>query len=101
MRKINWSRVFLGGLVAGVIINLFEFVTNGVFLAAQWESMMRPLGRTTFPSVSGTIILGLPLRDRCDLAVRSGSSPFRTGCENGCLDWLRLLGIDYFPMRPG
>jgi len=26
MGKINWNRVILGGLVAGVIINVFEFV---------------------------------------------------------------------------
>ncbi len=54
--KINWSRLFLGGLLAGVIINLFEFVTNGIFLAAEWEAMMKPLGRTTFPTASGVVI---------------------------------------------
>lgn len=56
MGKINWVRVFLGGLLAGVIINVIEFVTNGVWLAAQWEAMMRSLGRTTVPSASGAII---------------------------------------------
>ena len=30
MGKINWARVLLGGLVAGFIINIFEYVTNGV-----------------------------------------------------------------------
>jgi hypothetical protein len=54
--KINWARVFLGGLVAGAIINLFEFVTNGVFLAAEWDAMMKSLGRTTFPTPSGAVI---------------------------------------------
>jgi len=38
MSKINWARVFLGGLLTGVIINVFEFVTNGVFLAAEWKA---------------------------------------------------------------
>jgi hypothetical protein len=56
MSKINWTRVFFGGLLAGVIINVFEFVTNGVFLAAQWEAMMGSLGRTTVLSASGAII---------------------------------------------
>jgi hypothetical protein len=56
MGKINWARVFLGGLLAGVIINAFEFVTNGVFLAAEWEAMMKALGRTTPPSASGAVI---------------------------------------------
>jgi len=56
MGKINWARVFLGGLLAGVIINVFEFVTNGVFLATEWEAMMKALGRTTFPSSGGAVI---------------------------------------------
>jgi hypothetical protein len=56
MGKINWARVLLGGLLAGVIINVFEFVANVVFLAPQWEAMMRSLGRTTVPGASGAII---------------------------------------------
>ena len=28
MGKINWVRVLLGGLLAGFIINIFEYVTN-------------------------------------------------------------------------
>ncbi len=36
MGKINWGRVFLGGLLAGVVVNVFEFVTNGLVLASNW-----------------------------------------------------------------
>ncbi len=46
MGKINWTRVLLGGLLAGVIINLFEFVTNGVVLGHDWEEAMKALGRS-------------------------------------------------------
>ncbi|MGB9032437.1 MAG: hypothetical protein WCC27_20095 [Acidobacteriaceae bacterium] len=59
MGKINWARVFLGGFLAGVIINVFEFVTNGVFLAPAWKTMMKALGRTTFPSPGGLAIFQL------------------------------------------
>jgi hypothetical protein len=45
MGRINWGRVFLGGLLAGVVINIFEYVTNGVVLAAEWEAAMKALGR--------------------------------------------------------
>jgi hypothetical protein len=45
MSKINWTRVFLGGLVAGVIINLFEIVWSGVVLAERWKAAMSALGR--------------------------------------------------------
>ncbi|PYT29007.1 MAG: hypothetical protein DMG57_13100 [Acidobacteria bacterium] len=45
MGKINWNRVMLGGLIAGVIINIFEFVLNGVVLAKDMEVAMTALGR--------------------------------------------------------
>src|SRR5215470_11962590 len=56
MDKINWTRVLLGGVLAGVVINVFEFVANGVFLTADWEAMMRAVGQTNFPSSSATVI---------------------------------------------
>ena len=45
MGKINWTRVILGGLVAGVIINIFEYVLNGVILAKDMEAALRALGK--------------------------------------------------------
>lgn len=36
MTKINWARVFLGGLLAGVIINVFEIFWSGFVLREQW-----------------------------------------------------------------
>jgi hypothetical protein len=45
MGKINWGRVFLGGLLAGVVVNVFEFVANGLVLASSWDTAMRNLGR--------------------------------------------------------
>src|SRR6266446_9942047 len=45
MGKINWTRVILGGLVAGVIINVFESVLNGVIFAKDMEAAIRALGR--------------------------------------------------------
>ena len=45
MGKINWTRVILGGLVAGLIINIFEYVLNGVVLAKDMEAAITALGR--------------------------------------------------------
>jgi hypothetical protein len=45
MGKINWNRVILGGLVAGVIINVFEWLLNGVIIAKDMEAAMSTLGR--------------------------------------------------------
>ena len=46
MGKINWGRVLLGGLLAGVIINAVEFLVNGVVLRRDLEEAMKALGRT-------------------------------------------------------
>lgn len=45
MGRINLGRVVLGGLVAGVVICIFEFVLNGVILADQWPDLMKSLNR--------------------------------------------------------
>ena len=45
MGSINLGRVILGGFVAGVIINLSEFVLNGVVLANQWTDLMASINR--------------------------------------------------------
>ncbi len=45
MGGINWTRVILGGLLAGVVINVFESVLNGVVLAKEWEAAMAALNR--------------------------------------------------------
>jgi hypothetical protein len=37
--------VILGGLVAGAIINIFEWVINGVILAEDMEAAIRALGK--------------------------------------------------------
>lgn len=46
MGKINWSRVILGGLLAGVVINIVEFLVNGLWLADDWVSVMQGLGKS-------------------------------------------------------
>lgn len=45
MGNINLGRVILGGFVAGVIINVFEFLLNGVLLADQWPGIMAAINR--------------------------------------------------------
>ena len=45
MGKINLGRVVLGGIVAGIIVNAFEFVLNGVLLAKQWPDLMASINR--------------------------------------------------------
>ena len=45
MGNINVGRVILGGFVAGIVINVFEFVLNGVIFADQWPGVMAAINR--------------------------------------------------------
>jgi len=44
MGKINWGRVILGGLVAGVVINVSEFILNTMVVGERWMEAMKALG---------------------------------------------------------
>lgn len=41
--RINWMRVILGGLLAGLIVNICEFVVNGLILGSQWAAAVKAL----------------------------------------------------------
>jgi hypothetical protein len=53
MGSINWTRVILGGLAGGVVVNVFESVLNGVILTKDWEAAMAALGK---PAANGAQI---------------------------------------------
>ena len=67
MGKINLGRVILGGLLAGLVINISEYILNGLILGRQVDDAMRALNRppigheaiTCF--VIGGFILGILL----------------------------------------
>ncbi len=44
MGKINWGRVLLGGVVAGVVIDLVNYVLNTYVWAQQNAALMKALG---------------------------------------------------------
>jgi hypothetical protein len=45
MERINWLRVIVGGLLAGLVVNVCEFVVTGVILKNNWAAAMKALGR--------------------------------------------------------
>jgi hypothetical protein len=66
MNKINVGRVLLGGLLAGVVLNIGEFLLNGVLLAEEMKSFFTDRNLPPEPSPSfyvtatvGTLILGV------------------------------------------
>jgi hypothetical protein len=65
MNKINYGRAILGGLLAGLIINIGEFVLNEVLFKKQLEQMVKlhnmstPGGSFIAIAVVLTFILGI------------------------------------------
>ena len=45
MSRINLGRVAIGGLLAGLIINVSEYILNGVLLEAQMNAAMAALNK--------------------------------------------------------
>ena len=54
MGKINYGRVILGGIVAGIVINVLEYLVHEVLLKAQHVEEMKALGKT-MPEGGSTI----------------------------------------------
>jgi hypothetical protein len=65
MQKINYRRVLLGGLVAGLVINIGEYLLNEVVLVRQMEetfrrfNMPRPGANFIAVAVFLTLLLGI------------------------------------------
>ena len=45
MGKINWGRVVVGGLLAGVVLNIVDFVFFGVMMKQDIAAAMQALGK--------------------------------------------------------
>ncbi len=58
MESMNTQRLFLSGLVAGVVLNIEEYLVNGIVLKDEWEAAMKTAGLETY-STSGIIMLVL------------------------------------------
>lgn len=101
MSKIKWTRVLLGGLLAGVIINAFEFVTNGVVLASQWATAMKALGRSMSGSnVIAFTILGFISGITAVLLYATARPRFGSGAKTavftGFVFWIIGYGLPSF-----
>jgi len=48
MERINIGRVFLGGIVAGIVANILGYLVDGVILAPQWTAALKVLGKGDF-----------------------------------------------------
>jgi hypothetical protein len=94
MAHTNRGRVILGGLLAGLIINIVEFVTNGVVLKDTWAQIMQGLGKSgQLPASSivlfnvGGFLAGIAaVWLYAAIRTRYGAGP-GTAIRAGCAAW--------------
>jgi hypothetical protein len=112
MRPINWARVILGGLLAGLVINAFEFVMNGVIFAQDMEAAMKALGKEVGGAqmamfVAWGVLVGIfAVWLYAGIRPRYGAGP-KTAVLAGLAVWVlgyllasvTLIGLGLFPMR--
>src|SRR2546428_8795721 len=91
MGKINLTRLFLGGLLAGLIINIFEYVLNGVVFASQWDAYMKVLGRQMRPGAIPFFIVSTFVAGNCVVWLYSlAPPPLRAGPQTAAPSWAVL-----------
>src|SRR3990170_1594274 len=57
MSQINTGRVVAGGLLAGLVMNIIDFVAHGVWLSQAWADAMKARG-INMAAVQGTTAAG-------------------------------------------
>jgi hypothetical protein len=108
MGRINLGRVILGGIVAGIIINVFEFVLNGVLLANQWIDLMVSINRPALGSsgiveynIFGFVVGLVAVWTYAAIRPRFGAGP-KTAVYAALLTWVTAyVLVDISPTIAG
>lgn len=94
MGKINVGRLILGGVIAGVVLNLLGYLVDGVWLAPRWSGEMKALGHAEFSLCQWTwlIVLGFVVGFVAIwiyVAIRPRFGPgVKTACCAGAAVWI-------------
>ena len=101
MGRINIGRVILGGLVAGLVINLGEYILNELVMKSQWDAVMAGYNLPTaggstivwfmlFGLLQGTIVVWLYAAMRPRLGAGAGTA-VKAGLVMWSLAWFISL----------
>ena len=111
--NINWARVFGGGLVAGLIINIGEFILNEPILGAEFAAAMASMNKEA-PGAGAIMVFVMLSLAIGILAVwlyaairpRFGAGPKTAVCAGLTvwgLAWLYpmigFVAMDFFPFK--
>jgi hypothetical protein len=108
VRRVNWSRVIVGGLAAGLLINVFEYVGHRVLLDAAWTAAFRTLGKVPtgwLAFIPANLTVGiLMVWFYARLQSHYGVGPttaFRSGLATWAVFWvipmMSLMPMNLFP----
>jgi len=61
MGKINVGRLILGGIVAGIVVDIVDYPIDGVLLAPMWNNQLSTWGRAPFSGTQMAWFMGLGL----------------------------------------
>ena len=85
MKKINFGRVLLGGILAGILINISEYLRYDVVMRGEFEAGLQALGKGLPKGAAATTIW--TLWGSASGSRRSGSTPrsvaLRSGSRHG------------------
>ena len=114
MNKMNWKRVFLGGLVAGIVFIVLGFASYYIYLGDAWKSVMGKLGYPLSESVGmyiysivGCFVVGiLAVWFYAAIRPRYGAGPgtavlagFVFWILSGLLPYVSFSTLGMFPLR--
>jgi hypothetical protein len=113
MGRINMGRVVLGGLLAGLVINIGEFILNMPILGNQWNEALKALNRPpidagppTFFIILSFVLGILAVWVYAAIRPRFGAGPI-TAISAGLIVWglavlyptAGMLPFNLFPRR--
>ena len=111
--KINLGRVLLGGLVAGVVLNIGEWALNGIVLHNEMQQFFKKCGfaqpgnKFLVIAVAITFVLGIVIvLGYAAIRPRFGPGP-KTAIIAGLFAWFGVvvygnviaLGLGFFPIN--
>lgn len=105
---INTSRVLIGGLVAGLVINIGEFVLNEPILGEQWRATFESLNRPAMggSSIAIFVVLGFLLGIAAvylyaAIRPRFGAGPKTAVCAGLLVWYFAYLNVNVGNMATG
>jgi hypothetical protein len=57
--RINWTRVILGGLLAGLVLNVCESLVNSLILGSQWAAAVKALNKSAEMGIGLVVVFWL------------------------------------------